>query len=130
MPRSLFLIFNHDITPVQESDARSSLGVKQIINMPPDLKDLWRQIPPDLPEISNYLSPVKDWLAGEAKKNDYVLIQGDFGACFIMVNFAFKKGLIPIYSTTDREVAEKQQLDGTVRLVHNFKHQSYRKYGV
>ena len=72
MPRSLFLIFNYDITPVQESDARNSLDVQQIINMPPDLKELWRQIPPTSPKISAYLSPVKDWLAGHARKNDYV----------------------------------------------------------
>ncbi|MCK5507700.1 MAG: hypothetical protein KAI50_04165 [Desulfobacterales bacterium] len=61
----MFLIFNHEITPVQETDARNSLGVQQIINMTPDLKELWRQIPPDLPKISNYLEPVKNWLASQ-----------------------------------------------------------------
>ena len=81
IPRSLFLIFNHEITHVQENDARSSLGIKQIICFLP--KNLWRQISPYLTEISNYLEPVKDWLAGQAKKNDCVLIQDDFGACFI-----------------------------------------------
>ncbi len=130
MSASLFLIFNHEITPVQESDARDSLGVQRIINMPGDLKELWRQIPPALPKISAYLKPVKDWLAGHARKNDYVLIQGDFGACFIMVNVAFETGLIPVYSTTEREAVEEQQSDGAVKLVHNFKHQSFRKYGV
>ncbi len=128
MNTSLFLIFNHDITPVQESDAYSSFGVQQIINMPPDLKDLWRQIPPDLPKISAYLNPVKDWLAGQAKKNDYVLIQGDFGACFIMVNFAFEINLIPIYSTTEREAVEEHKEDGTINLSHQFKHRIFRKY--
>ena len=73
MSDSLFLIFNHDITPVQESDAYNSLGVQRIINIPPDLKDLWRQIPSALPKISAYLNPIKDWLAGQSKKNDYVL---------------------------------------------------------
>lgn len=130
MNTSLFLIFNHDITPVQESDAYSSFGVQQIINMPPGLKDLWRQIPPNLPKISAYLNPVKDWLAGQAKKNDYVLIQGDFGACFIMVNFAFKKGFIPIYSTTEREAVEEYKEDGTVNLVHQFRHRIFRRYEV
>lgn len=128
MPRSLFLIFNHEITSVQENDVYRSLGVQQIINMPPDLKDLWRQIPPDLPKISVYLNPVKDWLAGQAKKNDYVLIQGDFGTCYIMVNFAFKIGLIPIYSTTEREAVEEHKEDGTVNLSHQFKHRIFRKY--
>lgn len=130
MPDSLFLIFNHEITPVQESDARGSLGVQQIINMPPDLKGLWRQIPPALTKIDHYLEPVKSWLVEQAAESDFVLIQGDFGACFMMVNFAFEIGLIPIYSTTEREAVEEQQSDGAVKLVHNFKHQSFRKYGV
>ena len=126
MNTSLFLIFNHDITPVQETDARNSLGVQQIINMPPDLKELWRQIPPDLSKISDYLNPVKDWLACQARKNDYVLIQGDFGACFIMVNVAFEIGLIPIYSTTQREAVEEYKEDGTINLSHQFKHRIFR----
>lgn len=128
MPRSLFLIFNHDITPVQENDARSSLGIEQIICLPSNLKDLWRQIPPDLTEISNYLEPIKTWLARQAAKSDYVLIQGDFGACFIMVKFAFETGLIPIYSTTEREAAEEYMEDGTVNLSHQFRHRIFRKY--
>ena len=128
MSDSLFLIFNHDITPLQESDARDSLGVQRIINISGDLKELWRQIPPDLPKISDYLNPVKDWLAVQAKKNDHVLIQGDFGACFIMVNFAFEIGLIPIYSTTEREAVEELKEDGTVNLSHQFRHRIFRKY--
>ena len=128
MPRSLFLIFNHEITPVQESDARSSLRIGQIRSLPPDLKTLWRQIPPDLAEISSYLEPLKNWLASAAKKKDYVLIQGDFGACFIMANFAFEIGLIPVYSTTGREATEEHKDDGTVNLMHQFRHRIFRRY--
>jgi len=130
MSDSLFLIFNHDITPVQETDARNSLCVQRIIDMPSDLKKLWRQIPPDLPEISSYLKPVKDWLAQNSIINDYILIQGDFGACYIMVDFAFKIGLVPIYSTTRREAVEEHDDAGTVKLVHHFQHRIFRKYGV
>ena len=127
---NLFLIFNHEITPVQESDARNSLGVEKISDLPQDLKELWRQVPPDLAEISSYLGPVKTWLKSQAAKNDYVLIQGDFGACYIMVNFAFDIGVIPIYSTTAREATEEYDKNGSVRLTHQFKHQAFRKYGV
>ena len=130
MPYSLFLIFNHEITPAQESDARRSLGIQHTIDLPPNLKTLWRQIPPDLDEINGYLKPVKSWLKSKASKNDYVLIQGDFGACYIMTKFAFEIGLIPIYSTTEREATEEYKKDGTVKLVHQFKHQAFRKYGV
>jgi hypothetical protein len=127
---NLFLIFNHEITSIQESDARDSLGVEQITDLPPALKELWRQVPPDLAEVSGYLGLVKTWLKSQAAENDYVLIQGDFGACYIMVNFAFKLGLIPIYSSTNREAVEKYNNDGSVKLVHQFKHKIFRRYGV
>ena len=126
----LFLIFNHEITPVQESDARNSLGVEKITDLPPDLKELWRQVPPDFAEISGYLGPVKTWLKLQAAKNDYVLIQGDFGASYIMVNFAFEIGVIAIYSTTTRDATEEYDKDGSVRITHQFKHKAFRKYGV
>ncbi|MCD6273904.1 MAG: hypothetical protein J7K30_13940 [Deltaproteobacteria bacterium] len=130
MSHSLYLIFNHKITCKQEQDARESLGVDKIIELPPALDTIWRQIPPDLGLIKNYLKPVKDWLASHARKNDYLLIQGDFGACYIMANFAFKIGLIPIYSTTRREAVEEHDDDGTVKLTHHFRHRIFRKYGV
>ena len=98
--------------------------------MPPDLKALWRQIPPDLTEIDNYLEPVKTWLARQSAESDFVLIQGDFGACYIMVQFAFEKGLVPVYSTTRRKAVEEHGNDGSIKLVHQFKHQIFRKYGV
>ncbi|MBW1705831.1 MAG: hypothetical protein JRJ86_11795 [Deltaproteobacteria bacterium] len=130
MSKTLFLIFNHEITSLQQEDAKHSLGVEKIVDLPNDLKELWRQVPPDLPEIISYLGPIKSWLKSQASKNDYVLIQGDFGASYIMVNFAFEKGFIPIYSTTSREAVEEYGRDGSVKVVHNFKHQIFRKYGV
>jgi len=130
MKPSLFLLFNHNITAPQKSDARKDLGVNRIIDLPPDLKTLWRQIPPDLPEIFSYLEPVMEWLGGHAKQNDFVLIQGDFGACFIMVNFAFKRDLVPVYSTTRRDAAEEYDEDGTIRMTHRFQHHIFRKYEV
>ena len=128
-PDSLFLIFNHNITPFQESDARSSLGVERIIDMPDDFKEIWAQIPSDMEKLDDYLFPIKDWLAQNSVINDYVLVQGDFGACYIMVKFAFKIGLVPIYSTTTREADEQQGDDGTIKLIHHFRHQKFRKYG-
>ncbi len=129
VPDSLFLIFNHNITSVQETDARRSLGVQRIIAMPDDIKEIWAQISPDMESIDDYLFPVKDWLAQNSVINDYVLIHGDFGACYIMVNFAFEIGLIPVYSTTERKAVEEHDGDGTVKLTHHFRHRIFRRYG-
>lgn len=125
---TLHLLFNHTITPSQAEDARASLGVDRIEALPNDLKALWGQIPPDLEAIGDFLSPVREWLLREAKPGDFLLIQGDFGACYLMVRFAFGRGLIPVYATTMREAIEERQPDGSVRMTHHFKHQRFRRY--
>jgi hypothetical protein len=129
MSSSLFLIFNHQFTSKQESDARSSLGVSNIINMPGDLQELWSNIPPELPKINSYLEPIRRWLTSRAKRGDYVLVQGDFGACYLMVEFSLEKGLDPVYSTTGREVLEELGPNGSVKLTHHFQHRIFRRYG-
>ena len=128
MSINLFLLFNHRITSIQESDARNNLDVARIVDMPAELKTLWRFIPPDLERISSYLDPIKGWLLQHAQKSDYVLIQGDFGACFVMVNFTFEQGLIPLYSASPRDAHELYREDGSVKLTHNFRHRIFRKY--
>jgi len=128
MERSLYLIFNHKLTQVQREDAFSSLGVDRVVEMPPDLKRLWSEVPAHLRSIREYLYPVKQWLKWVARQGDYVLIQGDFGATYIMVNFAFQNGLIPVYSTTAREAVEEHIDEGSVKLEHVFRHCRFRKY--
>ena len=127
--KNMFLLFNHTITGAQETDAWENLDVRRIISLPAYLETTWNQIPPDLAEIDNHLDSVKKWLAEQSEKGDYVLIQGDFGACFIMVNFAFQNSLIPVYSTSRREAEEKLDTDGSVKLTHHFKHVAFRRYG-
>ncbi|MGV8073749.1 MAG: CRISPR-associated protein Csx20 [Syntrophobacteraceae bacterium] len=130
MSKRLFLIFNHRFTAAQEADALRSLGVETIVYPPTEVADLWRQIPPDMPELREYLKPVREWLAANAVTGDYVLIQGDFGACCLMVSFAEERGFIPVYSTTRRDATEEPQADGTVRLIHRFEHEIFRRYGI
>jgi len=129
MAPKLFAIFNHEITDIQKKDARDFLGVDAIEDLPDDLKALWSDIPPELQEIRGYLSPVIEWLEGHAARGDYVLIQGDFGACYIMVNFALNKGLVPVYSTTRRDAVEEHLPDGSIRLGHLIRHRMFRRYG-
>lgn len=128
MSYSLFLIFNHTFTDAQEQDAIVSLGIDWIVDMPEDYKKIWKSIPPNIAAIYDYLEPIQTWLKCNANKDDYVLIQGDFGACYIMVNFAFRIGLVPIYSTTSRNMKEVILKDGTVKLTHHFQHHIFRRY--
>ncbi len=128
MSGSLFLIFNHTFTDDQREDAITSLGINRIVDMPPDYKDIWSDIPPDINKINNYLEPVKIWLNHEARDEDYVLIQGDLGACYIIINYCFHFDLIPIYSTTNRKINEMILKNGTVKITHHFQHNIFRRY--
>jgi hypothetical protein len=125
----LFLLFNHEITERQAADARASLGVEALVPMPAAVGRVWGSIPPDLPAIREYLAPVRAWLDALASSGDYVLIQGDFGACWLMVGYAFDRGLTPMYSTTERAATEEVGPDGAVTLTHRFIHRRFRRYG-
>lgn len=128
MSNSLFLIFNHTFTEAQREDAYNSLDVSRIIDMPDDYKAIWQSIPPELEYISEHIEPIHEWLQYRAETGDYVLIQGDFGACYILVNYAFKLNLVPVYSTTEREANETGLPDGTIKITHHFRHINFRRY--
>lgn len=129
MTKSLFLLFNHRLTSEQAADARVSLQINRIAALPPELQRLWSQIPAHPPEIHAYLRPLRAWLRAQYQPEDYVLIQGDFGASFLMVNFAFEIRLIPVYATTVREAVENFKADGAIEMKHRFRHVTFRKYG-
>jgi hypothetical protein len=125
----LFLVFNHRFSDTQERDAFLSLGVREIVTLPSYLQDAWSNLPADLPCLQSVLAPLKEWLLKHAQKEDYVLIQGDFGACYLMVNFCLENQFIPIYSTTRREAKEEHGPEGSVTITHVFQHQIFRRYG-
>jgi hypothetical protein len=128
-PRAMFLLFNHSLTDLQAADAKASLGVERFVALPDDLQNLWSNIPPEAPTLGDLPAPFKTWLSSLAEPGDFALIQGDFAACFLMVNYALEHQIVPVTSTTRREAAEVLGPDGTVTLTHNFKHVIFRRYG-
>ena len=127
--KKMLFLFNHRPTTEQIIDAKATFGVELIVEMPPEIKAIWQQIPPDVPTVEPILKPVKTWLEKNSIQGDIVLIQGDFGATFLMVNFATRFGLVPIYSTTRRTATEVRRPDGTIQTEHHFKHRRFRVYG-
>ncbi len=125
--KKLFLLFSHTLTPSQKEDARKSLGVEQFVSLPDNLQKLWSNIPPDLPNLKEYLIPIKNFLKENAKEGDIVLIQGDFGGCFEMVNFVKSLNLKAVHSTTKRDVIEKT-VNGKVEKFSVFEHVIFREY--
>jgi hypothetical protein len=127
MPKML-LIFSHYLTPDQIEDAKRKLCVNDFVPLPSDMQKLWQNIPATEPSISNYLNTFNKFIRENANEGDYVLIQGDFGAVYLIVNFVFSISLIPVYATTERDVVEKHMPDNTVRSERVFKHRIFRRY--
>ena len=130
-PQNMFLMFNHSLSKDQETDARHIWGTQlQFVGLPTQLKALWAQIPADKEMLFDTLAPFRTWLEKASCPNDLVLIQGDFGATWLMVHYALTNNLVPVYSVTARQAREETAPDGTVKTTHVFKHRMFRLYGV
>ncbi len=127
--KNFLLIFNHTLAPEQKEWAKEHFGPCRFIVMPDDLKEAWAQVPSQTKSLLSWTKPFRKWVGREGKKGDLVLIQGDFGAAYLMVNYAFKLGLVPIHATTGRKARETRLPDGTVKMEHEFRFCRFRKYG-
>jgi len=125
----MLLLFNHALTPKQQLDASTVLGVTEIVPLPQDLQRIWTSVPATLTALGDWIAPVKEWVMDCAQAGDYVLVEGDFGATYLMVSFSLEHGLIPICSTTERTATEERQEDGSIK-VRRFRHRYFREYGV
>ncbi len=104
------------------------LWEQKIYNLPLELQSIWSQVPTDKDLIFNdYLEDIKKFLMDNLNSGDFVLVQGDFGATYHMVNFCKLNGLIPLYSVNKR-IAKEFIENGIVKKYSEFKHEFFREY--
>ncbi|MFA7021860.1 CRISPR-associated protein Csx20 [Aliarcobacter sp.] len=123
----MFLLFSHTLTKNQKDDAMKSFGIEEFMYLPKELQELFSNVPNDLKKLSEYLTPIKLFLKQYSKEGDFVLIQGDFGATYILVNFAKSLKLKAVYSTTKRVTQEFEE-DGKIIKKSIFEHERFRDY--
>jgi len=128
LSRNLFLIFSHKLTPEQKEDARRTLGINSFFTLPEELQRLWSNIPPKGMLDNQLLEKFVTWLSRNAKKGDFILIQGEFGMTFALVDWCLKNNFIPIYSTTERVFTQEKTYDNKIMNKHIYKHVNFRKF--
>ena len=121
--KTLHLLFSHQLTNDQIKDAKESLQVKNFAYLPDDLQKKFSNIPPELETLTEFAKPFKTYLQEKVKEGDFILIQGDFGFCFILVEFCKQNNLIPVYATTKRIVVEENGIK-----ISKFQHIKFRRY--
>jgi hypothetical protein len=125
---SLFLLFSHTLTSEQETDIQANWVIARIVTLPDDKQAQWSNVPPEPESITFFLKPIFDWLHQMAQPGDLVLVQGDFGATWLAINFCLSHHLIPVYATTRRQVIQTTRSDGSIHTQRLFKHERFRKY--
>ncbi len=126
---TLIVLFNHTLTAEQKKAAEKELGATRIVLPPENISGLWAAVPPQLGGLSGYLEPVRQWLDEVVEPGDHVLVQGEFGATWLMIRHVMRLRGVPVYSTTMRQAREKHLPDGTVVVQHVFAHVRFREYG-
>ena len=123
----MFLLFSHKLTDEQIKDAKQNLGVDEFVYLPQDLQEKFSNVPPEIDDIKAYSKIFIEFLEKNANKNDYILIQGDFGVVFWVVEYCRQNNFKAVYATTKRVVKEKK-VKGKVVKISEFKHVKFRRY--
>lgn len=123
--KKLLLLFSHKLTKEQIKDAKEKLNISNFIYLSEELQSKWSNFDID---DNNTVEKFKEFIINNATIGEYILIQGEYGLVFKMVNWSLNNGYIPIYSYSKREYIKEVLSDGTVKNTHYFKHICYKKY--
>jgi hypothetical protein len=123
--KKAYVLLNHELTLKQVEELKQKFLVDKIVYPPKEITVSWLQINPE-GENCRIIKNVILWLKN-TNKNDVLIVQGEFGSTFMIVDFALKNNLIPLYATTKR--IAKENIEG--EIVHReyiFEHVCFKEY--
>ena len=121
-----FCLLNHQLTENQLRELKEKYAADEIIYPAGELSAAWSQVKAG-PELDNELiARVVSWLAA-ATPGDVLVVQGEFGTTFMLVDYALKRGLVPLHAVS-RRVASETRDGETVSRHYIFEHVCFRKY--
>jgi hypothetical protein len=124
--KKMFILMSHEMTQLQQQNAKELLDIETFM----DISDpIWSTIPSECNTIESYLQIFKDNLHRNSSAGDYLFVQGDFGATYLMVSFAKSIGVLPVYATTKRVSRDIVEGDKII-TIREFKHVQFREYGI
>lgn len=121
-----FCLLNHQLTQNQITELKEEFGAEEIIYPSEELSKMWSQIPATKQLDINIIDTILKWHS-LAQENDILIIQGEYGSTFMIVDYALKHNLVPLYAVTKR-VAAEQRNDEIVSRQYIFEHVCFRKY--
>ena len=123
--KKIILLFSHKLTDAQIKDIKINLQCDEILYLPKKIQDIFSNVTSNNREF--LIDELKIYLSKNAEKEDYILIQGEFGVSYRMVNYSKEIGLIPVYSSTKRETIEINK-GNKIKKITFFKHEEFVEY--
>lgn len=133
--RKALVILNHSLSPEQIEDLSRTWGVNSednaIITLPPELKALWANIPPEADDVQvcMHVQPIINWARSKdigLLPSDMIIIGGELVAT-LAVMAGMDKDILSVCATTRRESVEKTMPDGSVQKTNVFRHVRFRQ---
>lgn len=131
--RKALVILNHPLSPEQIEDLSKTWGVNSdaIITLPPELKTLWANVPPEADDIQvfNHVQPISNWARSKdigLLPGDMIIIGGELVATLAVIA-GMDKDILFVCATTRRESVEKTMPDGSVQKTNVFRHVRFRQ---
>lgn len=131
LSKTVVSILSHELLNSQVDELKSTWNVEKIITLPEKLKSAWSNVNPndDLEDDFNLVYKLKTFILENTNQEDYVIVQGEWGMTFTIVNMCFELNRVPIYATTQRKTKETVK-DGQVHSEKVFEHIRFRKYRI
>jgi len=124
--KKAFVLLNHTLTQNQIMELEKKYGVSQIIYPEKELSQKWSQIPATENFDLDTIQSILQWLSF-AQENDVLIIQGEFGSTFMIVDYSLKNKLVPVHAVTKR-VSKESREGEVVHREYIFEHVCFRKY--
>jgi hypothetical protein len=96
--------------------------------MPINLALAWADIDPHGELNLSFASSVVAWVRAVAPVGSPVVVQGEAGMTFEVVNRLIVAGYVPVYATSERKVIETVLPDGSTETRRIFEHVQFRAY--
>ena len=121
-----YCLLNHTLTETQIAELKERYHSTQVVYPPEAISAAWSQLPTGLSYDTDAIRSIINWLM-TAEPSDTVIIQGEVGSTFILVDYLISCGLIPLHAVSRRVSADEHAGD-IVRKTLIFKHVCFRPY--
>lgn len=124
--KKVLALISHKILPEQEQELKNRFEIVDIKFLPENLQQIWSNVLYDDKYYTN-LNEMIDYMLSILNEEDYVIVQGNWGYVYKLVEEAKKNKIIPLYAFSVRDSSE-EIINGEVVKITKFKHQCFVEY--